>query len=57
MPAMPMGQNRPLAEPLGGGRYRLRTTYTMEGDWILTVRATVGGKGYSATFDQPVTTQ
>ncbi|MDZ4720213.1 MAG: FixH family protein [Roseiflexaceae bacterium] len=55
MPDMPMGQNRPLADPLGGGRYRIRTTYTMVGTWKTTVIAKIGEKEYRATFDQKVT--
>ncbi|HEU5086112.1 MAG TPA: FixH family protein [Roseiflexaceae bacterium] len=54
MPAMPMGQNKPLADPLGGGRYRVRAAYSMLGDWKTTVRATINGKAYEATFDQVV---
>lgn len=55
MPEMPMGQNRPLADPLGGGRYRVRTTYTMVGTWKTTIIAKIGEKEYRATFDQTVT--
>jgi hypothetical protein len=54
MPEMPMGQNRPLADPLGGGRYRIRTAYTMLGSWQTTVLVSVGGKDYRATFVQEV---
>ena len=54
MPAMPMGQNKPLADPLGGGRYRVRAAYSMLGDWKTTVRATINGKTYEAAFDQLV---
>jgi hypothetical protein len=54
MPEMPMGQNRPLADPLGGGRYRIRTTYTMVGTWKTTVIAKIGEKEYRAIFDQQV---
>ncbi|GAB4191499.1 MAG: FixH family protein [Roseiflexaceae bacterium] len=57
MPAMPMGQNQPIAEPLGGGRYRAQAVYNMEGDWRITVNATVGGKRYSAGFEQSVRTE
>ena len=55
MPGMPMGSNQPLADPLGGGQYRIKGVFTMEGDWRVTVHATVAGKEYAATFDQPVT--
>lgn len=55
MPSMPMGQNQPLAEPLGGGRYRAQAVFNMIGDWTVRVNATVGGKRYVANFDQIVT--
>jgi hypothetical protein len=55
MPGMPMGSNQPLADPLGGGQYRIKGIFTMDGDWHVTVHATVAGKEYAATFDQPVT--
>jgi hypothetical protein len=55
MPEMPMGQNRPLADPLGGGRYRVRTTYSMLGAWKATVVAVVAGQEHRATFDVSVT--
>lgn len=55
MPAMPMGQNQPLAEPLGGGRYRVQAIFNMIGDWSVRVNASVGGKRYVANFDQIVT--
>jgi hypothetical protein len=54
MPEMPMGQNNPLADPLGGGKYRVRTTYTMVGVWKVTVVANVERKDYRATFDLQV---
>jgi hypothetical protein len=54
MPAMPMGQNKPLADPLGGGRYRVRALFSMLGDWKTTVRVTIDGKQYEAVFDQVV---
>ncbi len=57
MPAMPMGQNQPIAEPLGGGRYRVQAIYNMEGDWRITANATVDGKRYSAGFGQHVRTE
>jgi hypothetical protein len=55
MPAMPMPPQQPIADGLGGGRYRLRNAFTMEGDWRLVVYVTIAGKEHTATFDQPVT--
>jgi hypothetical protein len=57
MPAMPMGVNQPLADGLGNGRYRIKSAFTMEGDWKVDVHATVAGKEYIGKFDQPVTLQ
>jgi hypothetical protein len=57
MPAMPMGQNKPLADALGGGHYRVGALYSMTGDWKTTVRATIDGKQYEAVFDQNVVAQ
>ena len=57
MPAMPMASQQPIADGLGGGRYRLKNAFTMEGDWKLVVHATIGGQEHLATFDQPVTLQ
>ena len=37
MPAMPMGTNRPVAEPQGAGRYLASSAYTMTGEWSITV--------------------
>jgi hypothetical protein len=54
MPAMPMGSNQPIADGLGNGRYRIKSAFTMEGDWKVDVHATVAGKEYVASFDQPV---
>lgn len=54
MPEMPMGQNRPLADGLGGGRYRVRTTYSMIGTWNITVIAVIDGKEHRAAFQQEV---
>jgi len=50
MPAMPMGTNRPIAEPEAAGRYRATTVYTMEGEWAITVVARVNGVEQRATF-------
>ncbi|HWQ13078.1 MAG TPA: FixH family protein [Roseiflexaceae bacterium] len=54
MPGMVMGVNQPIAEGLGGGRYRVSTVYAMEGNWRVVVHARVGGKEYVAGFDYPV---
>lgn len=54
MPAMPMGTNRPEAEPLGQGRYRVRTALTMLGTWELTVVAERAGTEYRAIFTREV---
>lgn len=54
MPAMPMGANQPLADPLGDGEYRVKGVFTMEGNWGITVHATVAGNDRAATFEQPV---
>ncbi len=54
MPAMPMPSQQPIADSLGNGRYRVRNAFTMEGDWQVVVHATIAGKEYIATFDQPV---
>jgi hypothetical protein len=57
MPAMPMGSNQPLGEPLGQGKYRIAGVFTMEGDWVLKIHARVNGAEHIATFEQKVTTQ
>ena len=57
MPAMPMPPQQPIADGLGSGRYRLKNTFTMEGDWKVDVHATIAGKEHIATFDQPVILQ
>ncbi len=54
MPEMPMGQNQPLADPLGGGRYRARATFGMEGAWVARVKVALGEREYLATFEQMV---
>jgi nitrogen fixation protein FixH len=51
MPAMPMGVNQPVADPLGGGRYGAKALFTMEGDWNVAVHASVAGREYVAIFD------
>jgi nitrogen fixation protein FixH len=50
MPAMPMGANRPIAEPEAPGRYSATTVYTMTGDWEITVVARVDGVEHRAIF-------
>jgi hypothetical protein len=57
MPAMKMGSNQPLGEPLGNGQYRLKSLFTMDGAWVVTIHASIAGKEYAATFDQTVTPQ
>jgi nitrogen fixation protein FixH len=54
MPGMTMGVNQPFAEPLGNGRYRVRTAYSMEGNWRTTVHVSVNDKEHVANFDHPV---
>ena len=54
MPEMPMGQNKPLADPLGDGRYKVHALYTMTGNWTLHVRVMHQGKEYVAIFEQAV---
>ena len=54
MPGMPMGQNKPLADPLGDGRYKVHALYTMTGNWTIYVRVNHQGKQYVATFEQAV---
>ncbi|HMQ30219.1 MAG TPA: FixH family protein [Chloroflexaceae bacterium] len=51
MPAMPMGTNRPIAEPQGQGRYLASTAYTMLGEWELTVVAEVDDREHRAVFE------
>jgi len=54
MTQMPMGTNRPVATPLGGGRYRAEAAYTMTGPWEVTVFAEVDGVTHQAIFDLSV---
>lgn len=54
MPAMPMGTNQPIADALGHGTYQVKTVFTMEGLWRVTVHANKGGTSYSAFFDHDV---
>jgi hypothetical protein len=57
MPAMPMGSNQPLGEPLGQGKYRITGVFTMEGDWLLKIHARVAGAEHVATFEQKIAPQ
>ena len=50
MPAMEMGQNKPLANPVGEGQYTASGTYTMQGEWHVFVHALIDGKDYVAPF-------
>lgn len=54
MPGMVMGVNQPIADALGGGRYRVRTTFSMDGNWQTQVHIRAGGKEYVAGFEHPV---
>lgn len=55
MPAMPMGTNAPIAEPLGQGRYRAgNVVMNMTGDWEISVVAEVGGAERRAVFTRAV---
>jgi nitrogen fixation protein FixH len=54
MPAMPMGANQPIAEPLQNGQYRAETAYTMTGDWTVDVIVIHNGKEYRARFERAV---
>lgn len=54
MPAHPMGMNQPLAIPSGNGMYESGGVYTMDGDWLITVVATIEGQTSKATFTVPV---
>jgi len=54
MPSMAMGTNAPIADPLGSGRYSAKTLFTMEGDWQVTINASVAGRDHRATFGMPV---
>lgn len=50
MPAMPMGTNRPIADPQGQGRYSAGAAYTMTGVWEIAVVAEVAGAEHRAVF-------
>jgi hypothetical protein len=57
MPAMKMSSNQPLGEGLGNGQYRLKSVFTMDGAWVVAIHASIAGKDYAASFDQPVVPQ
>ncbi len=54
MPQMEMGVHQPIADQLGPGKYGVRTLYSMEGDWRITVVATIDGRDVRAWFDHSV---
>ncbi len=54
MPQMEMGVHQPIADRIGPGRYGVRTLYSMEGDWRITVVATIDGRDVRAWFDHSV---
>ncbi len=54
MPQMEMGVHQPIADRLGPGKYGVRTIYSMEGDWRITIVATIDGREVRAWFDHPV---
>ncbi|MCG8350632.1 MAG: FixH family protein [Chloroflexales bacterium] len=54
MPAMPMGTNRPEAQPEGEGVYLVDAVYTMSGEWTITVVATVEEQEYRTIFTKQV---
>lgn len=54
MPQMEMGIHQPIADRLGPGTYSVRTIYSMEGDWRITVVATIDGRDVRAWFDHAV---
>ncbi len=54
MPQMEMGVHQPIADRIGPGKYGVRTIYSMEGDWRITVVATIDGREVRAWFDHPV---
>lgn len=55
MPAMPMGTNAPIAQPLGQGRYSApNVVMNMTGDWEIAVVAEVDGVERRAVFTRVV---
>jgi hypothetical protein len=57
MTTMPMAPLQPLADQLGNGQYRIKSLFTMDGAWKVTVHARVAGKEHTAVFDQEVVPQ
>jgi nitrogen fixation protein FixH len=55
MPAHAMGVNQPLAMHQGNGVYRADAVYTMDGDWAVSVTATIDGVVTTAIFNTQVT--
>ncbi len=51
MSGMVMGKNQPIADALGQGRYRVRTAFSMDGPWAITVVASIGGAEVRAPFN------
>lgn len=54
MTEMPMGSNRPVASPLGNGRYRAQAAYTMTGPWEISVFAEIDDAVHQAVFTREV---
>lgn len=50
MPSMFMPANRPVAQSLGGGKYRASGRFTMRGGWQIAVIIERGGQRQTATF-------
>lgn len=54
MPAMPMGQNKPLATPRGDGTYVAQGVYSMSGAWHVVVHAEIAGTEHEIVFEVDV---
>jgi hypothetical protein len=55
MPAMPMGTNRPVAEHMGEGRYRVgNAVFDMTGDWEIFIVVEHAGVERRAMFTRTV---
>ena len=50
MPSMYMPANRPVAQSLGGGKYRATGRFTMRGGWQIAVIINRGGQSQTAIF-------
>ena len=50
MPSMYMPANRPVAQSLGGGKYRATGRFTMRGGWQIAVIITRSGQSQTAIF-------